>query len=75
MFCDLMSRENPDGSGDSKSQVLGVAGVFWYEKLSAEKEEASLCRDENPACLGGVISNLFIQTLNLTSQACTSTLG
>jgi len=70
-----MSHENPDGSGDSKSQVFGTAGDFWYEKLTAEREEASLCRDENLACLGRVISNLFYQTLNLISQACTSTLG
>lgn len=75
LFCDLMPLENPDGSGDGKSQVFGRTGAFWYEKLTAEKEEASLPSNENPACLGRVSSNLFNQTLNLISQACTSTLG
>lgn len=70
-----MSPENPDGSGDGKSQVFARAGALRYEKLTAEREEASLRRDENPACLGRVSSNLINQTLNLISQACTSTLG
>ena len=47
-----MSCENPDGSGDSKSQVFGTVGALCYGKLTAGREEAILCRDENPTCLG-----------------------
>lgn len=75
LFCDLLSLENPSKSDDSKSQVFGTAGAFWYEKLRAEREEASLGRDGNPARLGRVISNLFNWILNLRSQACASIPG
>lgn len=44
------------GPGDSKSRVFAPSGAFSREKLEAVMEEASLCRDEDPVCLGKLIS-------------------